>query len=126
MRFWWPATTKRLFPVPLPSNRCKALKPTLADYGVSIHKSARDFFNITTDRMLLEPAVEAAAMKILTGDGAQPTFTYLANYILADDGRGKIPYSTVAAVDFSDRAPLGLLLIVTGSRLGPWRMTKWC
>ncbi len=96
-----------------------ALKPALTDYGVSIHKTTNGYFNITTDRMLLEPTVKAAAMKAFDHDSAQPTFTYLANYILADDGRGKIPYSTVAAVDFSDSAPLGPLLNRDRQPIGP-------
>jgi ABC-type antimicrobial peptide transport system permease subunit len=95
-----------------------ALKPTLADYGVSICKTVRGYFNITTDRMLLEQAIDAAAMKTFGSDGAQPTFTYLANYILADGGRGKIPYSTVAAVDFSKQPPLGPLLNRQGQPIG--------
>jgi putative ABC transport system permease protein len=97
----------------------KSLKPTLADYGVSIRKTARGYFNISTDRMLLEPAIETAAMKTFGKDGAQPAFTYLANYILAGDGRGKIPYSTVAAVDFGDQAPLGPLVDHGGRPIGP-------
>ncbi|HEY2828085.1 MAG TPA: FtsX-like permease family protein, partial [Pirellulales bacterium] len=97
----------------------KSLKPTLADYGLSIRKTARGYFNITTDRMLLEPAIEAAAMKSFGPDGAQPAFTYLANYILANDGRGKISYSTVAAVDFSNEPPLGPLLNQQGQPIGP-------
>ncbi|HTQ38941.1 MAG TPA: ABC transporter permease [Pirellulales bacterium] len=96
-----------------------SLQPTLADYGVSIRKTARGYFNITTDRMLLEPAIESAAMRTFGALGAQPAFTYLANYILADEGRGKIPYSTVAAVDFSNQPPLGPLVNRQGQPIGP-------
>jgi len=96
-----------------------ALKPTLGDFGISIRKTDGGYFNITTDRMLLEPVIEAAAMKTFGPDGAEPTFTYLANYILADDGRGKIPYSTIAAVDFSNNRPLGPLLNRQGQPIGP-------
>ena len=96
-----------------------ALKPTLADYGISIRKTAHGYFNITSDRMLLEPAIEAATMKVFEPDGAQPVFTYLANYILAGEGRGKIPYSTVTAVNFSSESPLGPLLNRAGRVIGP-------
>jgi ABC-type antimicrobial peptide transport system permease subunit len=96
-----------------------ALRPALTDYGIAIRKTARGYFNITSDRMLLEPAIETAAMKVFGADGAQPVFTYLANYILAGDGRGKIPYSTVAAVDFSSEPPLGPLLNRAGRPIGP-------
>ena len=96
-----------------------ALKPTLADYGITIRKTTHGYFNITSDRMLLEPAIESAAMKEFGPAGAQPVFTYLANYILAGDGRGKIPYSTVAAVDFSKSPPLGPLLNRAGRPIGP-------
>jgi putative ABC transport system permease protein len=96
-----------------------SLHPTLADYGVSIHQTDHGYFNLTSDRMLLEPAIEAAVMKALAADHPQPVFTYLANYILAGDGRGKIPYSTVAAVDFTDQPPLGPLVNRDGQKIGP-------
>ena len=40
-----------------------SLHPTLADYGISIHQTDHGYFNITSDRMLLEPAIESAVMK---------------------------------------------------------------
>ena len=42
-----------------------SLHPTLGDYGIAIHKTDRGYFNITSDRMLLEPAIETAVMKSL-------------------------------------------------------------
>jgi ABC-type lipoprotein release transport system permease subunit len=97
----------------------ESLQPALADYGLTLRKTDRGYFNLTSDRMLLEPAVNAAAMKAFQSDGAQPVFTYLANYILAARGRGKIPYSTIAAVDFSAEPPLGPLLNRQGQPIGP-------
>ena len=48
---------------------------------------------------VLEPEIEAAAMKAYQPEGEQPAFTYLANYILAGrDDKRKIPYSTVTGV----------------------------
>jgi putative ABC transport system permease protein len=96
----------------------KKLHPTLADYGVSLKKTPRSYFNLTSDRMLIEPAIEKAAMKAFAAESAQPAFTYLANYILAGDGRGKIPYSTIAAVDFVDAPPLGPMKNKAGERIG--------
>lgn len=97
----------------------QSLRPTLADYGLSVRKTDRDYFNLTSERLLLKPAVAAGAAKAFRTDGAQPVFTYLANYILAGGGRGKIPYSTVAALDFSKQPPLGPLLNPQGRPIGP-------
>ncbi len=97
----------------------QSVRPTLADYGLSLHKTERGYFDLTSERMLLEPAVAAAAMKAFGAEGAQPVFTYLANYIMAGEGRGKIPYSTIAAVDFSKEPPLGPLKNREGRAIGP-------
>ncbi len=97
----------------------QSLRPTLADYGLSLQKTGRDYFDLTSERILLEPAMVASALKTFGAEGAQPVFTYLANYILAGDGRGKIPYSTIAAVDFSKQPPLGPLLNREGKPIGP-------
>ncbi len=86
---------------------------------MSLRKTDRGYFDLTSERMLLEPAVAAAAMKAFGAEGAQPVFTYLANYIMAGEGRGKIPYSTIAAVDFSKEPPLGPLLNREGRPIGP-------
>src|SRR4029077_13890965 len=41
----------------------QSFQPTLADYGLSLKKTDRDYFNLASDRMLIEPAVTAASMK---------------------------------------------------------------
>ncbi len=97
----------------------QSIRPTLADYGLSLRKTDRGYFDLTSERMLLEPAVAAVAMKAFGAEGAQPVFTYLANYIMAGEGRGKIPYSTIAAVDFFKEPPLGPLLNREGRPIGP-------
>src|SRR6185369_8632893 len=71
------------------------------------------------DRMLLEPALATAAMKAFADHDPQPVFTYLANYITAGDGKGKIPYSTVAAVDFAGQPGVGRLLDRLGEPIEP-------
>ena len=86
----------------------RLLQPRLSDFGLSLVRNERGYFNLTSDRMLLEPAIETAALEAFKGDRPQPALTYLANYILAGkDDRGKIPYSTVAALPLTDLPPLG-------------------
>ncbi len=58
-------------------------------------------WQLTSKRMLLEPAVERAALAPWHRDGAIPVLTYLANSI---DANGEsIPYSTITAVDSTER-----------------------
>lgn len=86
----------------------QSLRPKLADYGLSLRRTPRGYFNLTSDRMLLEPAIERAAAHVFEPDHPQLAFTYLANYILAGEGdRGRIPYSTITALDLAEVAPLG-------------------
>lgn len=75
------------------------LKPTLADYGLSITDSGHGYFLLESDRMLLEPAALAEAEKVFEPLGARPAFTYLANSLA--DGEREIPYSTITAIDFT-------------------------
>jgi ABC-type antimicrobial peptide transport system permease subunit len=97
------------------------LRPTLADYGFAIQhirstfqgpedESERvifDYFSVTTDRMLFEPAAETAAQHAFAPYDAQPALTYLANSIhKVADSEGNsaklgIPYSTITAIDSS-------------------------
>ena len=94
-----------------------ALAPKLADHGLSIQKTPAGYFNLTADRMLLEPPIERAVEQAFADLGSQPVFTYLANYILAGDGKAKIPYSTVAALDPRDKPPLGPFLTPNGKTI---------
>jgi putative ABC transport system permease protein len=112
------------------------LRPAPADYGIRIEEDRPDlpapqkpdfrYINITSDRMLLEPAIEAAIRQTLERDGAtfQAVLTYLANAIARtrheagmeqqdDDGK-VIPYSTITAVDFAPTPPLGPFLTPDG------------
>ena len=100
------------------------LRPSLADYGIRIERTPEGYFNISSDRMLLEPAAEKAIMSQLAGppipsgealpiqSEIQPALTYLANTIAC--GEREIPYSTITAVDFTDRPPLGPFLTPEG------------
>jgi len=75
------------------------LKPTLADYGLSITDSGHGYFLLESDRMLLEPEALKEAEKVFGPLGARPAFTYLANTLA--DGEREIPYSTITAIDFT-------------------------
>lgn len=94
------------------------LEPRLEDYGIRVARTPRGYIHVTSDRMLLEPAVEKAALGIsLASEGVQPAFTYLAN-TMACRGR-EIPYSTITAVDFADRPPLGPMRSIDGKPVAP-------
>jgi ABC-type lipoprotein release transport system permease subunit len=70
----------------------------------------RNYLSLESNQMLLEPAVEGAALE--AGAAAKlraaPTLVYLANTITA--GGKKMPYSIVAALDPAQRPPLGPFL----------------
>ena len=131
------------------------LRPTLADYGLSLERTARGYLNLTSDRLILPPAAERAISDHFCGEGGrvQPVLVYLANQIAivakgdspifaanaavsADQilpaakigtvpgerlpvGPRTIPYSTVAALDFTAAAPLGPFLDEHGRPVPP-------
>ncbi len=104
--------------------------PTLADYGIQIELHKLGYVQITSNRMLLDPAAVTAIDTAFEKKGSelftekdsrplfmQPVLTYLANTIAAD---GKeIPYSTITAIDFTDEAPLGPFKTPDGQAIGP-------
>ncbi len=92
-------------------------KPTLADYGLTIRQTPQGYFLLESDRMLLEPAVVAAAERAFAPLGAQGAFTYLANRLV--DGEREIPYSTITAIDFARKAPLGGFTSPQGETIPP-------
>ncbi|RIK81015.1 MAG: hypothetical protein DCC68_09750 [Planctomycetota bacterium] len=97
----------------------EALKRSLkldADLGLTLKRvehqydgeTVHEYFDLTSDRMMLPPEVEQAAMAAWREYKPQPALAYLANWISADGARGagrgaretaRIPYSVVAAVD---------------------------
>ncbi len=107
----------------------------LTDYGLHIKKTARGYWNITSDRMLLDTRTEQAILKALVlsavqkgtvpfssnenrdSPHAQLALTYLANTLACHDRT--IPYSTVTAIDFSESPPLGPFLSTEGKPLPP-------
>jgi ABC-type antimicrobial peptide transport system permease subunit len=93
------------------------LRPTLTDFGIRVEKTDRGYINITSDRMILSPPAEAAIEQSLRGLSFQPALVYLAKTI---ECRGaKVPYSTIAAVDFAAGPPLGPLVDADGKPIGP-------
>ena len=101
-------------------------QPRLADYGLTLFETPKGYFNLSTDRMLLEEPIETAGEKVFAPLDGQPTFTYLANYILAGDGKGKIPYSTVTALDLRAKPPLGPFLTPEGQTRAAQGSTRSC
>lgn len=119
-----------------------ALRPTLADYGIRIHRVRRlfhpaddgdeeivyDYFQITSDRMVFEPQAEAAIPRALARGGQaeqdsrsqlQAVSTYIANSIRkqSSPSDAEIPYSVVTGVDSVPQ--LGPLQDQTGRPLEP-------
>lgn len=122
-----------------------ALEPKLTDYGLTLSHVTRDwnnekvfdYFQLTSDRMLIDPAVATSAQKALADDHPQLLFTYLATRIerITSDAaerkkqeRYPIPYSTIAAVDAT--TDLGPYLDSDGKVIGPPKeseivLTSW-
>ena len=99
------------------------LKHVVATYRASADSEPQrtfEYFNLTSDRMLIPDAMEQALRNRLSGFHVQSALTYLANSIENVDQTPKtssaIPYSTVSAVESSDR--LGPL-IARGDLSGP-------
>lgn len=94
-----------------------ALHPKLEDFGLSVVRTKRDYFNLSTTRMVIDPPAARDAMKVFAADRPQPALTYLANTIAC--GKKSIPYSTITAIDFGDRPPLGPIRTADGKPIGP-------
>ena len=93
-------------------------RPQLADYGLNVQRTPLGYWNITSDRMLHDAAAEQAIFNALPNRStSQSALTYLINTI-ACNGR-EIPYSTITAIDFADRPPLGPFLSAAGKPLPP-------
>ncbi len=95
----------------------RALSPTPADYGLHIQRTPRGYLNLTTDRMIFDPAAQHAILAGLGAQRVQPALTYLANSIAR--GEREIPYSTITAVDFAAEPPLGPMVDGDGRAIAP-------
>jgi len=109
----------------------RLLRPKLEDFGIRV-KPAKgksrfavapipqpkwEYFSVTTERMLFDPVADGLISEALADQEAQPALTYLANTIAAGDRQ--IAYSTITAVDFVDKPPLGPFLTPDGKPIGP-------
>lgn len=103
---------------PLEIERLEAtLRPQLEDYGLRIEQTPRGYFDLSSERMILEPEVVREARKSFSHWPTQVAFTYLANTIAAN-GR-EIPYSTITGIDPVAEPPLGPFVTETGEPLTP-------
>jgi len=101
----------------LPAGEPPAGEPTsdepLADHSLAAEPVGDDvvfdYFSVTTDRMILSPAVAEVARVAFAPYDGQPLFTYLANSIQRVAAEEGIPYSTITAIDFTPQfAPRSL------------------
>ena len=92
------------------------LRPKLIDYGLAWTVAKPGYYNLTSERMLFDPALEVAVLSTYKQYNPQLVFTYLANTIAA--GPKEIPYSTIAALDMSDVPPLGPFRTSDGAAIG--------
>lgn len=93
------------------------LHPRLEDYGLRIEQTPGGYFDLSSERMILEPEVVGEARKSFATWPTQVAFTYLANTIAAN-GR-EIPYSTITGIDPVAEPPLGPFVTETGEPLAP-------
>lgn len=93
------------------------LQPRLADYGLRLEQTDGGYVQLTSRRMLLSPAIAAAAQRAYAARQPQPVLTYLANTLAK--GEREIPYSTITAIDFRDQPPLGPMRSPDGETLPP-------
>ena len=114
-----------------------SLRPKLTDVGLEIARVQKtwtdpatkrdetvyDFFQITSNQMLISPTADAVLEQVLAAETAQPALTYLANSIARADPlpagetapAKEVPYSTIAALDSHPK--LGPLLDAEGKPL---------
>ncbi len=105
------------------------LAPSPADYGLALEPASTEpaSLRLTSQRLILPPAVDAAAARIIGPLGGRPTLVFLANSIeplgSPDDAAGSgeaaapiIPYSTVLGID-STSLPVGDLVDAAGRLL---------
>ncbi len=102
--------------------------PTLTDFGLKLDQNDRGFWQITSDSMLIEPKIADALKQRISAatpstskdishsssHAIQSSFIYLSNWIASEDEKAKVPYSTIAAMDFTDANPFGPWLDVDG------------
>ncbi|MBM4021551.1 MAG: hypothetical protein FJ284_04775, partial [Planctomycetes bacterium] len=88
-----------------------SLTPRLADFGLSLEPASTGpgSLRLTSRRLILPAAVDAAAADVMAPLGGVPTLAFLANTIAPAEGGAGIPYSTVLGIA-STRLPVGDLV----------------
>jgi putative ABC transport system permease protein len=83
---------------------------TLDDWGLSVRgpTAHEDFLTLESRQLLIEPAVESAALGAAVGLTRAPTLVYLADTL--SDGKADVPYVVVAALNPTAAPPLGPFL----------------
>ncbi len=85
---------------------------TLDDWGLNVRgpTAHEDFLTLESRQLLIEPAVESAALAAAKDAGLTPvpTLVYLADAV--SDGKADVPYMVVAALDPAAPPPLGPFL----------------
>ncbi|MGD9647374.1 MAG: FtsX-like permease family protein, partial [Pirellulales bacterium] len=94
-----------------------ALRPQLVDYGLRLEETPRGYFDLSSERMILEPEVVREARQRFAPWPTQIAFTYLANTIARGDRQ--IPYSTITGIDPVAEPPLGPFVTEKGEPLEP-------
>ena len=94
-----------------------ALSPSFQDYGLLIKavqqdqpngQAVFDYFSISSTEMLMQDRLSTAILESLQSWEPEPVLTYLANDVaviqpgIDPDGESGIPYSMIAAIDFSE------------------------
>ncbi len=107
-----------------------ALQPTAGDLGLAVKRvrlahvadgqddpqTVYDYFSISSQRMILPLEVRQAASHALDSHHCQPVLVYLANMLQQPSAESGIPYSMVAAIDFTEEFPLR---DTNGNRIAP-------
>ena len=85
---------------------------TLDDWGLTVRgpTAHEDFLTLESRQLLIEPAVESAALAAAKDADLTPapTLVYLADTL--SDGKAEVPYVVVAALDPAAPPPLGPFL----------------
>lgn len=101
-----------------------SLRPSLADYGLRFATGPESVAGgpavarLTSERLLLPPAVDRAAAAVFAGRGGAASLVLLANAMRPVDaiGSAQVPYSTVVGVDRTS-LPVGQLVDAEGKPL---------
>jgi len=99
------------------------LEPGLPDYGLTLETATAEppSLRLTSDRLLVQPAVDAAAAAVLGPLGGRPTLVMLANALTvgerSDAAAASVPYSTVLGIPDA-RLPVGDLVDAGGEPIG--------